>query len=110
MLIAIGGSLPAKMNTDTKSPYPPPQLHTTPAAAPAPPYEYEYSTTHHADNNSLEMQQPPKTQLRTMQDVKREWRHGSKSRVFKYYLVYALIGFVTGAIIGVIIGVIIRFA
>ncbi|KAL2819715.1 hypothetical protein BJX63DRAFT_381521 [Aspergillus granulosus] len=93
------------MNHDTKTPYPPPQAH----AAPVPAYEYNNTTTY-ANYNPPELQPPPKNQLRTMAEVKQEWRYGSKSRVFKYYIAYALMGFAIGAIIGVIIGVVIRFA
>ncbi|CEL05508.1 hypothetical protein ASPCAL06626 [Aspergillus calidoustus] len=94
-----------RMDSDGKAAYPPPQAHAAPAPA-----VYEYSTNGYCDSNSLELQQPPKNQLRSWGDIRQEWKYGSKSRVFRYYILYVLIGFVVGAIIGTIIGLVFRFA
>lgn len=81
----------------TKLPILPPRVY------PAPPPAYN---AHYA----YESQQlpPQRARIQTWSDTKREWRYGSRSRVFKYYLGYALAGFIIGAIIGIIIAVIRR--
>jgi hypothetical protein len=97
------------LDTDKKTPSPPPQAHAAPGFAPAPAV-YEYNMNRYDDSNSLELQQRPKRELRTWGDIRQEWKYGSKSRVFRYYILYVLIGFVVGAIIGTIIGVVTRYA
>ncbi|KAL4779789.1 hypothetical protein BJX76DRAFT_361454 [Aspergillus varians] len=80
------------MDPDTKIPQAPPQAH------PAAPSTYDY-----------EAQQglpATKNKLKTWGDVQQEWRHGSKSRVLKYYIAYILIGFIIGAVVGVLVGVV----
>lgn len=42
--------------------------------------------------------------------VSAEWKSGSKKRVIKYYMIYAVIGLIIGAIISVVIGECVRFA
>ncbi|KAL4863591.1 hypothetical protein BDV12DRAFT_26276 [Aspergillus spectabilis] len=82
------------MDRDTKPLQPPPQVYAPTAS----PYDDPKS-----------QRQVPKNQLRTWSQVKEEWRYGSKARVFKYYIAYALIGFIVGGIVGVIIGLVIRY-
>ncbi|KZF19130.1 hypothetical protein L228DRAFT_285996 [Xylona heveae TC161] len=48
--------------------------------------------------------QPRKRPIVTNKDVSTEWKHGSKGRVIKYMLLWALLGFIVGGIIGMIIG------
>ncbi|KAL2799032.1 FAD/NAD(P)-binding domain-containing protein [Aspergillus keveii] len=79
------------MDTDRKTPYPPPQAHAAPGSSPAPAV-YEYNLNGYDDSNSLELQQRPKRELRTWGDIRQEWKYGSKSRVFRYYILYVLIG------------------
>jgi hypothetical protein len=86
------------MIKDTKLPIHPPRVY------PAPPPAYDA----HYDYESQQLP-PQRARIQTWSDTKREWRYGSKSRVFKYYLGYALAGFIIGAIIGIIIAVIRRF-
>ncbi|KAL4882553.1 hypothetical protein BJY04DRAFT_36994 [Aspergillus karnatakaensis] len=82
------------MNPDSKPLQPPPQVY-----APTGPSAYDYESG----------RQIPKNNLKTWAQVRQEWRHGSKLRVFKYYIMYALVGFIVGAIIGLIIGLIFRY-
>jgi len=51
-----------------------------------------------------------KRPLKTMGDVKQEWRTGSRKRVIRQYVVSTLIGFLVGGIIGMIIGLAIRYS
>jgi len=73
---------------------PPAQAHTT---APLP-YDYEAQQGY-----------PVKNKIRTWEDTRREWKHGSKARVVQYYLAYFLIGLISGAIVGIIIGLVLRY-
>lgn len=74
---------------------PPAQAHT---AAPLP-YDYEAQQAYPVKKN----------RLRTREDIRREWKHGSKARVVQYYLGYFLIGLISGAIVGIIIGLVLRY-
>jgi len=51
-----------------------------------------------------------KRPLRTMGDVKQEWRTGSRARVIRHYVVSTLIGFLVGGIVGMIVGLAIRYS
>lgn len=74
---------------------PPAQAHMT---APLP-YDYEAQEAYPAQKNKI----------RSLEDMRREWRHGSKARAAQYYLLYFLACFIFGAIIGIIIGLAIRY-
>lgn len=45
-----------------------------------------------------------------MENVKEEWRHGSKNRVIKYYAMGAGIAVVIGVVVGVVIWALKRYA
>lgn len=45
-----------------------------------------------------------------MDDVRQEWRTGSRKRVIKHYVVSTLIGFLVGGIIGMVIGLAMRYS
>lgn len=51
-----------------------------------------------------------KRPLWTMDDVRQEWRAGSRKRVIKHYVVSTLIGFLVGGIIGMVIGLAMRYS
>lgn len=69
-----------------------------------------HSADDHDNNaNSLQNAPPYKRQLKTWDDVRQEWRSGSRMRVVKYYFLWFAIGAVIGAVIGVIIGLIFRY-